>query len=144
MEESAPNEPSWRSEDTVELAHLLAAHGVDLLDVSTGGNDPRQRIKSGPGYQVPFASAVKKSVGSSLFVGAVGALHDAILARDVLENGDADVVFIGRQFQKNPGQVWAMADKLGVEIHLAKQIGWGFKGRGTKALGNGGKTKSPL
>lgn len=140
LEESAPNEASWRTEDTVRLAHLLAAHGVDLLDVSTGGNDPRQRIKSGPGYQVPFASAVKKSVGSSLFVGAVGALHDATVARDVLENGDADVVFVGRQFQKNPGQVWEMADRLGVEIHVANQIGWGFKGRGAKALG----TKSQL
>ena len=46
--------------------------------------------------------------------------------------GQADVVFVGRQFQKNPGTVWAFADELGVTLTVAHQIEWGFKGRGKK------------
>ena len=44
--------------------------------------------------------------------------------------GQADVVFVGRQFQKNPGTVWAFADELGVTLTVAHQIEWGFMGRG--------------
>jgi 2,4-dienoyl-CoA reductase-like NADH-dependent reductase (Old Yellow Enzyme family) len=44
LEEVAPDEPSWRTEDAVRIARILAAHGVDLLDVSTGGADNRQKV----------------------------------------------------------------------------------------------------
>ena len=141
LEEVAPDEPSWRTEDTVRIAPILAAHGVDLLDVSTGGNDRRQKIKSGYQYQVPFSAAVKKEVlgsSSNLLVGAVGSLHSGITAQEVLETNRADVIFVGRQFQKNPGQVWVMAEELGVEIHVAHQIEWAFSGRAQIALGVGG------
>ena len=111
---------------------------MDLLDLSTAGNDRRQKIKPGHQYQVPFSAAVKKVVGSNLLVGAVGALHSGISAQDVLETNRADVIFVGRQFQKNPGQVWAMADELGVEIRVAHQIEWAFSGRGQTAHGVGG------
>ena len=154
LEESAPNEPSWTTEDTIRIAPILAAHGVDLLDVSTGGIDPRQKVKSGHQYQVPFSAAVKKEIelleGKNpnpkkplLLVGAVGALYSGISAQDVLETDRADVIFVGRQFQKNPGQVWAMAEELGVEIHVAHQIEWAFSGRARKALGVGGGGKKP-
>ena len=83
----------------------------------------------------PFAAAVKKSLGSKLLVGSVGGLHGGISAQDVLEMDRADVVSVGRQFQKNPGQVRARAEELGVEIHVAHQMEWSFKGRGRKALG---------
>lgn len=43
--------------------------------------------------------------------------------------GQADIIFVGRMFQKNPGLVWQFADDLGVELHHASQIGWGFQGR---------------
>lgn len=42
---------SWKIEDTVRLAEILATKGVDLLDVSSGGIHPKQKVKSGPGYQ---------------------------------------------------------------------------------------------
>ena len=119
---------------------MLAAHGVDLLDVSTGALDPRQKVKSGHQYQVPFAAAVKKDAGSkNLLVGAVGGLYSGISAQDVLETDRADVIFVGRQFQKNPGQVWAMAEELGVEIRVALQMEWPFAGRGRKGVA-GSKT----
>ncbi|KAG6808196.1 hypothetical protein H0H92_005077, partial [Tricholoma furcatifolium] len=137
LEESMPDEPSWRSEDTVRLAPILHAHGVDFLDVSTGGNHPKQKIKGGPAYQAPFAHDVKKSLNpsSELVVGTVGAIIDGHIAQGVLDKGQADAVLVGRNFIKNPGTVWAFAEDLGVEIQLANQIGWGFKGRGKKVQG---------
>ena len=141
VEEVAPNEPSWTTEDTVRIAPILADHGVDLLCVPAGGNDPRQKIKSGYQYQVPFAAAVKKVVNLKLLVGAVGELHSGISAQDVLETDRADVIFVGRQFQKNPGQVWAMAEELEVEIRVAHQMEWPFAGRGRIGVAGSKATK---
>ncbi|KAJ3507206.1 hypothetical protein NMY22_g17000 [Coprinellus aureogranulatus] len=124
LEEVAPNEESWRAEDTVRLAGLLAEHGIS---------------QPGPGYQVRFAAAVKKALGDKILVGSVGRLSDGHEAEKVLQNGDADAIFVGRMFQKNPGQVWAMADDLECDIHAARQIGWGFKGRNAKFFGGNDK-----
>ena len=55
------------------------------------------------------------------------------LAQSVLDEGKADVVLVGRMFQKHPGFVWKLADDLGVELHHSSQIGWGFQGRAKKA-----------
>ncbi|KAI0653043.1 FMN-linked oxidoreductase [Cubamyces menziesii] len=129
LEEVFPNEPSWRSEDTVRLAGVLAEHGVDLLDVSSSGNNPAQKIKTGPAYQAHFSEAVKRAHGDKILVSAVGAINDGQLAQSVLDKGQADAIFVGRMFQKNPGLVWKFADDLGVQIHVAGQIGWGFYGR---------------
>ncbi|KAF8974271.1 hypothetical protein BDZ97DRAFT_1899993 [Flammula alnicola] len=117
----------------------LEEHGVDLLDVSAGGNDIRQKIRPGPGYQVPFAEAAKKAVGSKMLVGAVGGLYEGKVAAGVLESGRADAIFVGRYFQKNPGHLLQMAEDVGVELHWAKQIQWGFTGRGIRGLGSSKK-----
>ncbi len=88
LEDVLPNEPSWRLEDTVKLAGILADHGVDLIDVSSGGNSSIGRISplvSGPGYQVPFAEAVKKAHGDKVLVSAVGAIHTGTLAQSILD-----------------------------------------------------------
>jgi 2,4-dienoyl-CoA reductase-like NADH-dependent reductase (Old Yellow Enzyme family) len=127
LEESLPQEPSWRSAETVKLARILATHGVDFLDVSGGGNHPAQKIR-GVGtaaYQAPFAHDVKQALGDKLLVGSVGAITNGLIAEDVLEKGHADAVLVGRQFQKNPGSVWAFAEDLGVDIYVAHQIEWG-------------------
>lgn len=131
LEEVQPNEPSWRVEDTVELAKALAEQGqVDLLDISSGGNNAAQKIKAGPGFQAPFAVAVKKAVGDKLIVGSVGMINSGELANKLLEEDGLDLVFVGRGFQKNPGLVWAWAEELDVEISMANQIRWGFAHRG--------------
>jgi len=131
LEKSLPDEPSWTSSDTVKLAGILVLHGVDFLDVSTGGNHPAQKIEHvTTTYQAPFAHDVKKALGNKLVIGAVGSITSGYIAQDVLEKGQADVAIVGRQFQKNPGCVWAFAEDLGVDIYLALQIEWGFKGRG--------------
>jgi 2,4-dienoyl-CoA reductase-like NADH-dependent reductase (Old Yellow Enzyme family) len=41
----------WNIEDTIRLAEIVAEKGVDLLDVSSGGNHSKQKIKAGPAYQ---------------------------------------------------------------------------------------------
>jgi len=107
LEEALPNEPSWRVEDTVRLAGILAEHGVDFLDVSTGGNHPKAIMKADfPAYQASFAHAVKQAVGDKLVVGSVGAITTGKVAQEVLDKDQADVILVGRHFQKNPAAVW--------------------------------------
>ena len=122
---------SWTIDQTVELAKILATKGVDLLDVSSAGNDERQKIKGGPGYQAPFAKAIKEAVGDKLAVGVVGTITSGTLANQLVEDG-LDLAIVGRLFQKNPGLVFAWADELGVEVRMPNQIGWAFSGRGKK------------
>ncbi|KAB8346232.1 hypothetical protein FH972_023278 [Carpinus fangiana] len=117
LEESQPDTPSWRVEDTVRLAPILADLGVDLLDVSGGGNHPAQHPHAGEAYQAPFAKAIKQAVGDRLAVGTVGSLLSATTAEKQLEDG-LDAAFVGRGFQKNPGLVWAWADELDVEVKV--------------------------
>jgi len=122
----------WTVDQTVKLAQILATKGVDLLDVSSGGLHEKQKIKGGPGYQVPLAKAVKEKVGDKLFVGAVGSITEGKQANGYLEDDNLDLVAAGRMFQKNPGLAWAWADDLGVSVRWANQIRWGFGGRGKK------------
>ncbi|KZT65810.1 FMN-linked oxidoreductase [Daedalea quercina L-15889] len=142
LEESMKDEPSWTPQDTVRLAGLLAEHGVDLLDVSSGGTHRAQKIHGGPAYQAPFAELVKQAHGDKILVSAVGAMTDGHTAQGVLDKGQADVVLIGRQFQKNPGTVWQFAEELGVAVTVAHQIEWGWMGRGKVGRKHQGQTKS--
>ncbi len=128
LETSLPDEPSWRVEDTARIAPILAAHGIDFLDVSSGGNHYAQKAVVGPAYQAPLAHAAKKAA-PNLVVGAVGLITDGHIAQGVLDKGQADAVLVGRGFQKNPGLVWSFAEDLDVEVTLANQIHWGFRGR---------------
>ncbi|KAF9225694.1 FMN-linked oxidoreductase [Gyrodon lividus] len=130
LEEARPYEPSWRLEDTVKLAAILTGHGVDFLDVSSGGNHPEAIVRGGAAYQAPFAHAVKQAIGDKLVVGSVGTIANGHVAQEVLDKGQADVILVGRYFQKNPAAVWSFASDLGVAIKLANQIEWGFAGRG--------------
>jgi len=133
LEEQKDKYPeSWQSEDTVKLAEILATKEVDLLDVSSGGNNSDQHPHSKPGYQVPFALAAKKAVGDKMLVSAVGSITEGKQAEGYLNDG-LDMVQVARAFQKNPGLVFAWADDLGVEVNMPNQIRWGFGGRGKKA-----------
>lgn len=86
----------------------------------------------GPGYQAPFAKAVKDKMGDKVAVSTVGSITSGKQANDLLNEG-LDVAVVGRMFQKNPGLVWTFAEDLGVRVEVANQIGWGFGGRGGKA-----------
>ncbi|ESZ98415.1 hypothetical protein SBOR_1196 [Sclerotinia borealis F-4128] len=116
----------WTLEETSQLSIKAAEFGVDFIDVSSGGSDPRQIIEGGPAYQAGFSKHIKNVVKDKAFVGAVGTITNGVQANDLLEEG-LDAIFNGRLFQKNPGLVWSWADDLGIFVHAANQIQWGFK-----------------
>ncbi|WP_037909993.1 NADH:flavin oxidoreductase/NADH oxidase [Actinacidiphila yeochonensis] len=104
----------WTADDTVRLAKELAARGVDLLDVSTGGNVPDARIEAVPGYQVPFAERVRSEAG--LPVAAVGLITDPEQAARILAEGRADAVLVGRALLREPYWARRAAEELGGEV----------------------------
>ena len=108
-------------EDTVELARWLKARGdVDLVDCSSGGVAPHVRIPSvHPGYQVPFAEAVRR--GAGIATGAVGMIRTAELAEEIVANGRADLVFLGRALLADPGWPLRAAAALGVKPRMVPQ-----------------------
>ncbi|MER6350196.1 NADH:flavin oxidoreductase/NADH oxidase [Streptomyces sp. NPDC001595] len=112
-------EGGWTVEDTVRLAGELQAHGVDLLDVSSGGNAATVRIPTGPGYQVPFAARVRAE--TSLPVAAVGLITEAEQATKILANGEADAVLLGRELLRNPSWARHAARELGGEVRTPEQ-----------------------
>lgn len=90
----------WSPEDSVELARVLKSQGVDLVDCSSGGNVPQQQIPLSPGYQVQFAAAVKTQ--SDIRTGAVGLITETEQAEEILQNGHADLIFMAREFLRDP------------------------------------------
>jgi 2,4-dienoyl-CoA reductase-like NADH-dependent reductase (Old Yellow Enzyme family) len=109
----------WSVEETVELSRQLASHGVDLIDVSSGGLSPDQQIPLGPGYQVPFARAVRD--GSGLPVAAVGLITEPEQAEGILRDGDADAVLLARAVLRDPNWPLRAAHVLNAEIEWPKQ-----------------------
>jgi 2,4-dienoyl-CoA reductase-like NADH-dependent reductase (Old Yellow Enzyme family) len=104
----------WTLDESVELCRLLAQHGVDLVDVSSGGLVPEQRIEVGPGYQVPFAARVRREAG--IPTGAVGLITEPQQADKVLGGGDADVVLLARELLRDPHWPLRAATELGDDI----------------------------
>ncbi|KAH6895644.1 hypothetical protein B0T10DRAFT_587129 [Thelonectria olida] len=122
-----PTLPQWTVDDAGKLATLLAARGIDFLDVTGGGLDHRQKIAAGPGYQVHYATAVKKAVeGTQTVVSAVGNITSGTQAQGYLTDGAVDAVLVGREFLRDPNLVWHWADELDIDIHVPAQYGWGF------------------
>ena len=87
-------------EDSVAFAKLLKAEGIDLVDCSSGGNDPRQQIPVGAGYQVAFADRIRREVGIS--TGAVGMITAPEQADQIIRTGQADVVLLARELLRDP------------------------------------------
>lgn len=105
--------------DAVDVAVMLTGHGVDLIDVSSGGLVPQQQIPIGPAYQVPLARAVRE--GSGLPTAAVGLINDPQQAEQVLAEGSADAVFLARAVLRNPHWPLMAAHELGVPAHWPPQ-----------------------
>ena len=90
----------WNIKDSVELARILKEKGVDLIDVSSGGNIHGVKISLFDGYQVPLAAAVKKD--AEIATGAVGLIKTAKQAEEILQNEQADLIFVAREILRNP------------------------------------------
>ncbi|KAK1991550.1 NADH:flavin oxidoreductase/NADH oxidase [Colletotrichum falcatum] len=143
-------DPSWTIEDSIRLAKLLPEAGVDLLDVSSGGNNPAAKMEIEPYYQVSLAGRIRAALeaeGKKLLIGAVGMISSGEMARSIVQakkanghadtNGQngatlevdeehgqvtqADAVLVARQFLREPNFVYKIADEIGVTIKWANQ-----------------------
>ena len=112
-------EGGWTIGDSVELARRVKPLGVDLIDVSSGGNVAGARIPVAPGYQVPFAERIRKEAG--LLTGAVGMITTAEQAESILKSGQADLVLLAREFLRDPYFPMRAAQTLGVPVPVPKQ-----------------------
>lgn len=93
-------ENGWDINDSVELAKILKEHSVDLVDVSSGGNIHGAKISVFDGYQVPFSSQVRNEAGVK--TGAVGLITKVEQAEEILQKGEADLIFVAREILRNP------------------------------------------
>lgn len=109
----------WDDTMSVQLSGMLKALGVDLVDVSSGGNVPNVKIPVGPGYQVPFAARIRHEAG--IATGAVGMIIDSAQADSVIREGSADVVLLARELLRDPYFPRRAASELGVNIQAPVQ-----------------------
>jgi len=101
-------------EDAVQLIMILKSIDVDLIDCSSGGNSPHQKIPVAPMYQVPFAEKIKKDTG--LLTGAVGLITNASEAEQILADGKADLIILARQLLRDPYFPLHAAKELGADV----------------------------
>lgn len=104
----------WDLDQSVALAAELKALGVDLVDCSTGGQVAGAKIPVGPGYQVPFAARIRTEAG--LATGAVGLITEPTQAEQILAEGSADLVLLGRELLRDPRWPLRAARVLGAEV----------------------------
>jgi 2,4-dienoyl-CoA reductase-like NADH-dependent reductase (Old Yellow Enzyme family) len=112
-------EGGWDLEQSVELVRNLVPLGVDLVDCSSGGLMPGAVIPAAPGFQVPFAREVRRR--GNVLTGAVGLITEPRQAEEILAHGDADLVFLARQFLREPQWPLRAARELGVKVTWPKQ-----------------------
>jgi 2,4-dienoyl-CoA reductase-like NADH-dependent reductase (Old Yellow Enzyme family) len=105
-------EGGWTIDESVALAVLFREHGVDLVDVSSGGQVPTARIPLGPGYQVPFAARIRNEAG--IPTAAVGMITEPAQANEIVSEGKADMVFMARAMLRDPYWPLHAAAAIGV------------------------------
>jgi len=93
-------EGGWNADESVQLAHHLRDHGVDLIDCSSGGQVPNAKIPVVPGFQVQFAERIRRE--ANIPTAAVGLITDPAQADAIIANGQADLVFLAREFLRDP------------------------------------------
>jgi 2,4-dienoyl-CoA reductase-like NADH-dependent reductase (Old Yellow Enzyme family) len=110
----------WTIEESIELSKKMKELGVDIVDVSSGGNLHNAPIKPVPGFQVPFAEAIRAKAG--IPTTAVGLITEAKQADEIVSSGKADAVFLARAMIRNPRWAMAAAEELGVKIDWPLQF----------------------
>jgi 2,4-dienoyl-CoA reductase-like NADH-dependent reductase (Old Yellow Enzyme family) len=111
-------EGGWDVDEAIDLCRRIKTGGaVDLIDCTSGGNDPRQRIPIHPGYQVPFAERVRREAG--IATAAVGLISSPEAAEEIIANGRADIVVLGRMLLYDPYWPLHAANAL-----KAKTVSW--------------------
>ena len=128
---SAEDVPHWDVAQAIRLSVVLAERGVDWIEVTTGGLDLRQKIDAKPGYQVPYAAAVKQGLlehgWCNVVVSTVGMVTEAQQARQITEDGLADVVAVGRAFLKNPGEFQRSRKSSQIPVSIVRCSRWDLR-----------------
>jgi 2,4-dienoyl-CoA reductase-like NADH-dependent reductase (Old Yellow Enzyme family) len=123
----------WNMDDTVVFARELKSRGVDVIDCSSGGisgSATAAQVPRGLGFQVPYAERVRKEVGIASM--AVGIILEAQQAEAILQNGQADLIAVGRQSQFNPNIAHHWAHDLGINRKFedwTPEYGWWLEKR---------------
>ncbi|MFN2475279.1 MAG: NADH:flavin oxidoreductase/NADH oxidase [Chthoniobacterales bacterium] len=117
-------EGGWDIEESVALARELKPLGVDMIDCSSGGAVPNAKIALGPGYQVPFAERIRREAG--IATAAVGMITEATQANEIITSGRADMVFMAREFLREPYWPLHAAAELGIKVAGPVQYGRAF------------------
>jgi 2,4-dienoyl-CoA reductase-like NADH-dependent reductase (Old Yellow Enzyme family) len=107
-------EGGWNLEEAIQLVSILKKEGVDLIDCSSGGMVPYQKIQLGPGYQVPFSDRIKKE--TDILTSSVGLITNAHQAEEILLKGQADLIMLGRESLRNPYFPLQEAKMVGEDI----------------------------
>ena len=109
----------WDLEQSISLAKALDLRGCHFIHVSSGGLHPAQAIPAGPGYQLPFAEAIKREVAMPVI--AVGLITEPLQAEAVLANDQADAVALARAMLFDPRWPWHAAAALGAQVAAPPQ-----------------------
>jgi 2,4-dienoyl-CoA reductase-like NADH-dependent reductase (Old Yellow Enzyme family) len=109
----------WDLEQTLALCAQLKALGADWISVSSGGLSPLQSIAVAPGYQVPFAQAVRAATGLTTM--AVGLITEPQQAEQIIASGQADMVALARAMLYDPRWPWHAAAQLGASVQAPPQ-----------------------
>lgn len=112
-------EGGWDLPQSIHLAAALRDIGIDLIDCSSGGSSPAAKIPLAPGYQVPFAAAIRKQV--AIPTGAVGLITQAQQAEQIIADGQADCILLARAMLADPYWPLHAAKALGVDIPWPNQ-----------------------
>jgi len=107
-------EGGWDLAQSLQLCRWLKDAGVDLIDCSSGGMTPDAKIPAGPGFQTPFAAAIRQELG--IAAGAVGLITAPEQAEQIVATGSADVVFLARELLRDPYWPLHAANDLGAEV----------------------------
>jgi 2,4-dienoyl-CoA reductase-like NADH-dependent reductase (Old Yellow Enzyme family) len=111
----------WDLAQSIALAREFKRIGVDLIDCSSGGTSPTARVPVEPGYQVPFARAIRRD--ADIATGAVGLITHAEQAEQIIAENKADAIFLARQLLRDPYWPLHAAAELGAEAPWPRQYG---------------------
>jgi 2,4-dienoyl-CoA reductase-like NADH-dependent reductase (Old Yellow Enzyme family) len=153
MRFSVEDDAGWGPEQSVALARLVKAKGVDVIDCSSGGMAQRSPLEASRalsyGYQVPYAEQIRREADIKTM--AVGLIIHADQAEAILQKGQADLIALARELLYNPNWPMDAAQKLGIDpafasvpsqyaYWLAKRARSGFAGKpSTWGTGSGGE-----
>jgi 2,4-dienoyl-CoA reductase-like NADH-dependent reductase (Old Yellow Enzyme family) len=112
-------EGGWDLGQSIALAQQLKECGVDFIDCSSGFLTPDADIPAGPGYQTPFATAIRREVG--IATGTVGFITDPAQAEQIVATGLADAVLLARQMLRDPYWPLHAAQALHVDLPWPNQ-----------------------